>query len=338
MRIIQSAIVLVLCIFTSCKNSNEHRWGDLPQVTNVNNLQQTEFVPTIESPIVYNKNIIYAPAFLYAWDKVKQKLNAPIDLTNNNSNQFKLLNQSTSFKNTLTDDEYSAEAEIVDSFIIAKAFFNKTLPFPSKLQRIENPIQFNETKVLAFGMQSNDEETAKFTKILYYKDDDHFIIKLTPKDNEHEIQLIKGVTEVVNLSQAIEKTNSLIDLGNKEKSNPKVSWKYSLNDIDIFSIPTIKFNIESNYNEIEGQIFATNNKKYHIETAYQRTGFILNENGAVVESEAYATTDSSAAEPIKILPKKMIFDKPFFIIIKRTKSNNPYFVMYVQNTELLTKE
>ena len=338
MRIIKIAIILTLYMLTSCKNSNQYTWSELPQVTNISKLRQTQFVPTLENSITENKNIIYAPAFLYAWEKVKQKLKAPINLTNDNSNELKLLNQSTSFKNTLTDDEYSAEAEIVDSIIRAKAFFNKTLPFQSKLQRLDNPILFNKTKVMAFCMQSYDEEAVKFTKILYYKDDDHFIIKLILKDNADEIQLVKGVTDVVSLSDAIKKINRLIDVGNREKSNTTISWKYSLNDIDIFSIPNIKFNIESNYNAIEGQAFTTNSKKYHVETAYQRTGFILNENGAVVESEAYAVTDSSATEPIKTSPMKMVFDKPFFIIIKHTKSDNPYFVIFVKNSELLERE
>ena len=242
MRIIKIAIILTLYMLTSCKNSNQHTWSELPQVTNISKLRQTQFVPTLENSITGNKNIIYAPTFLYAWKKVKQKLKAPINLTNDNSNEFKLLNQSTSFKNTLTDDEYSAEAEIVDSIIRAKAFFNKTLPFQSKLQRLDNPILFNKTKVMAFGMQSYDEEAVKFTKILYYKDDDHFIIKLILKDNADEIQLVKGVTDVVSLSDAIKKINRLIDVGNREKSNTTISWKYSLNDIDIFSIPNIKLN------------------------------------------------------------------------------------------------
>jgi hypothetical protein len=197
---------------------------------------------------------------------------------------------------------------------------------------------FNKVKVSAFGMQSYDEEAVKFTEILYYKDDDHFILRLTPKENQHEIQLIKGITYIISLSDAVSKTNSLINLGEKEKTNPELSWKYSLNEIDIFSIPIIKFNIDKNYGELEGQAFTTNNKIHHLVTAYQRTGFIFNENGAVVESEAFAVKDSSAAEPAKIHTKKMMFDKPFFIVIKRIKSVYPYFVMRVQNSELLTKE
>lgn len=338
MRIFQAALIFTLFFLTSCKNSQEDKWTELPQVININKLKQTEIVPALESPIKGNKNVVYATAFLYAWDKVKQELEAPIALTNKNSNEFRLINQSTSYKNTLKDEEYSAEVETVDDVIIARAFFNKTLPFSSKLQKIDKPILFNNTNVSAFGIQSYDLAASQFAEILYYKDDDNFVLKLTPKDNEHQILLAKGIDKVANLSAAVEQMNKLIAIGNKERTLHKVSSKYYLNDIDIFSIPTIKFNIETNYTDIQGQTFTTNGKSHHVEEAYQRTGFILNENGAVVESEAYTTADSMTAEPIKVLPKKMVFDKPFFVIIKRTNSDNPYFVMYVQNTELLTKE
>ena len=107
----------------------------------------------------------------------------------------------------------------------------------------------------------------------------------------------------------------------------------------MFAIPTIKFNIATHYKNLQGQIFSTkDNKKHLFQEAYQRTGFIFNENGAVVESEAYTTTDSSSAEPIITHPKKMIFDRPFLIIIKRTDKTNPYFVMKVANSELLTRK
>jgi hypothetical protein len=325
-------------ILISCKNSTVHKWTELPEVINISKLRQTQFTATLESPIDRDKNVVYAPALLFAWDEVRQKLDAPIKLTGINSREFKLFNQSTSYKNSLTKDEYSAKAEIIGNEIIAKAFFNKTLPFPSKLQKIDDGLVFDKTKVTAFGMQSYDEEAAKFTQILYYKDDDHFVLKLVPKDDQHEILLIKGIGNVATLSEALKKTNETIGLGMKERLNSKISWKYTLNDIDIFSIPAIKFNIENNYHNIEGQVFATNNTNYSIATAYQRTGFILNENGAVVESYAVTSTDTTAAEPIKIEPKRMIFNKPFFIIIKKRESENPYFVMYVHDNELLTKQ
>jgi hypothetical protein len=39
----------------------------------------------------------------------------------------------------------------------------------------------------------------------------------------------------------------------------------------------------------------------------------------------------------KMHPKNMVFDKPFFIIIKRLDKPNPYFMMKVENAKLLTQ-
>jgi hypothetical protein len=339
MKSIACLFILNFLLLTSCKNSTKNKWSEFPEVINISKLQQTQFAPTLESPIDRNKNVVYAPALLYAWDEVRQKLDGSIKLADSNSREFKLFNQSTSYKNSLTKDEYSAEAEIISNEIIARAFFNKTLPFPAKLQKIDDGLVFNKAKVAAFGMQSFDEEAVKFTQILYYKEDDHFVLRLIPKDVQHEILLVKGIGNVTTLSEAVKKTNEIIGVGMREKSDPKISWKYSLNEIDIFSIPAIKFNIENDYRDIEGQVFKTDKGNYFVETAYQRTGFILNENGAIAESHALiATTDSAETEPIKIEPKRMIFNKPFFVIVKRRESKNPYFVMYVQNNELLTKQ
>ncbi len=337
--------ILILTVFialTSCNFSNkksEPVWSDLPEVTSLDNLKQTDFVITLENPISENKNIIYAPAFLFAWDKIKEELKFPIIVGKANTIDFNLLNKSISHQSSLTDNEYSATAEIVDGAIIAKAFFNKTLPFETKLQVLDEPINFDTTKVSAFGMYYYNEDAIKFTQILYYKDDDNFILKLVPKDKRHEIILVKGLDKYQTLKDAIKLTNELVSKGKQEQTDNKLLWKYQIVHEDIFAIPAIKFNIATNYKNIEGQGFSTSDtKKHSVQVAYQRTGFIFNENGAVVESEAVAVTDSASAEPIITHPKKMIFDRPFLIIIKRADKSNPYFVMKVANAELLTRK
>ncbi len=294
----------------------------------------------MENPISENKNIVYAPAFLYAWDKIKEELKFPIVADTTNSIDFQLLNKSRSHQNSLTATEYTASTEIIDGIIVAKAFFNKTLPFESKLQALDSPINFDKTNVSAFGMNYYDEAAVKFTQILYYKDDNNFILKLTPKDKQHEIILVKGLDKFHTLNEAIKLTNDLIAEGKKEQINSKLSWKYAILHNDIFAIPAIKFNIETRYKNIEGQGFSTsNNTRYSVDVAYQRTGFILNENGAVVESLAYIEASASEEEgEIIIHPKKMIFDNPFIIVIKRIDKTNPYFVMKVANAELLIKK
>jgi hypothetical protein len=343
LRSIQTLFLLTAFFaLTSCNFSNkksEPVWSDLPEVTSLETLKQTDFVTTLENPISENKNIIYAPAFLYAWDKIKEELKLPIVLNDKNSADLNLLNKSISHQNSLTDKEYSATAEIVDGVIIARAFFNKTLPFETKLEVLVDPIIFGATKVSAFGMYYYNEDAIKFTQILYYKDDNNFILKLAPKDKQHEIILVKGVDKYQTLTEAIKITNDLVAQGKQEQTDKKLLWKYQIEHEDKFAIPSIKFNIATHYKNIQGQTFLTSdNKKHSVEEAYQRTGFILNENGAVVESEAVAALDSASTEPIITHPKKMIFDRPFLIIIKRADKTNPYFVMKVANAELLTRK
>lgn len=342
-RNIQTIFFLtVFLALTSCNFSNkksEPVWSDLPEVTSLETLKQTDFVTTLENPISENKNIIYAPAFLYAWDKIKEELKFPIIPDDKNSADFNLLNKSISHQNSLTDKEYSATAEIFDGAIIARAFFNKTLPFETKLEVLDEPINFGTTKVSAFGMYYYNEDAIKFTQILYYKDDNNFILKLAPKDKQHEIILVKGVDKYKTLAEAIKLTNDLVAQGNREQEDKKLLWKYQIVHEDEFAIPSVKFNIATHYKNIEGQAFSTSdNKKHSVAEAYQRTGFILNENGAAVESETVAAVDSASAEPNITHPKKMIFDKPFLIIIKRVDKTNPYFVMKVENAELLTRK
>jgi hypothetical protein len=311
----------------------------LPTITRLEQLSKTEFVATIENPISETKNTIYAPAFLFAWEKIKEELKSPVVITEKNTLDFRLLNESKSHKGSLTEDEYSAEAEIIGDGIIAKAFFNKTLPFEKKLQILDEPIELDSTKVSAFGMYYYDEEIVQFTDILYYKDDDHYILKLKPKDGQHEIILIKGLEKYQTLKEAIEFTDDWIAQGKKEQAVQKNEWKYRLNPEDVFSIPIIQFNIETNYKKIEGQTFKTSNNKDHfIAEAYQRTGFIFNENGAVVESEAVIIVDSVGTETIIQAPKKMVFNQPFLVLIKRTNQKNPYFILKVMNSELLKRK
>lgn len=338
-------ILLYLTVFPAVYSCNYSEKKSEPartiksEVIRLVKLKQTDFVITLENPISENKNIIYAPAFLYAWDKIKEDLKSPIIIDNSFSTDFYLLNKSISHRNSLHQNEYSVSSQIIDNTIIAKAIFNKTLPFERKLQVLVKPINFDKTQVAAFGMYYYDIDVINFTTILYYKDDNNFILKLAPKDKEHEIILVKGLNRYQTLKDAIKLTNKLIAKGKKEATDRRLLWKYEIVPKDKFAIPAIKFNIETNYRYLEGQSFSTgDNKKHSIELAYQRTGFILDENGAVVESEVVAVVDSAGVDPVIRHPKKMIFDKPFLIIVKRVDNINPYFVMKVANAELLTRE
>ena len=89
-----------------------------------------------------------------------------------------------------------------------------------------------------------------------------------------------------------------------------------------------------------GNVFEANTKTYEILKAWQRTAFKLDEAGAEVKSEAevVCVLGIEQEEETKPTPKKMIFDKPFFVMLRRADATNPYFCLYVANPELLVKE
>jgi len=334
-------ILIILLSLLSCKKDKkkiEEPKVKISPVLSLDSLKQTAFVATLENPIKEKKNIIYAPSLLYAWDKVREKLLSPILLTGSNSLDFKLFNASESHQNALRDSEYSATVKVIDNEISAKAIFTKKLPFEMKMQELDHAINFEGVEVAAFGMKYYDENLLKMLEILYYEDDSNFILKLKPKDEQQEIILVKGLDNYPTLAQAMKRTNALIAEGEKQRTQTELSWKYQFVPKDIFEIPKIEFNIDTHYPGIEGQSFSTKNKqRYSIIEAYQRTDFTLNERGAEVESEAFLTAaaDSGAPKPIVTHPKKLIFDSPFLIILKRVEAPNPYFVMKVANSELL---
>jgi hypothetical protein len=135
------------------------------------------------------------------------------------------------------------------------------------------------------------------------------------------------------------KIEKLTEIGKKERKNEKTKWKYEYNVEDVVIIPKFNFNIETSYSNLEGNRFSSNKQYFQIEQAWQRTAFILDESGAEIESEAeIAVAEEIEEEYEKPKPKKMIFDKSFLILLKRTDAKNPYFGLWTTNAELMIKE
>jgi len=76
----------------------------------------------------------------------------------------------------------------------------------------------------------------------------------------------------------------------------------------------LNFNIETNYSTLEGNRFNSYKQNFQIERVWQRTAFILDESGAEIESEAEIEV-AVEEEYEKQKPKKMVFDKPFLILL-----------------------
>ncbi len=333
----------VLFFLLSCTEKREFE-----EVKKISEYPKTEFLPTLENTISKDKNAVYCVTLLYAWEEVRKIIKLPLQINNKeNTQDLVLLHNSTSFRNVLNTDEYSSSVEIKKADkdfpfdrIKAKAEFDKSLPFEFDLNSFDNKLTFDGIKVASFGSFGAGKDAYKTIKILYYKNDNEFVIKLLPKDQQHEIILFKTKKQFENLAQMNVELIKKKSLGQKESKQEKKMWKYYLQDEDEVIIPKFNFNIETNYQNIEGNQIQTSENRYVIQEAYQRTAFILDEKGAKIESEAEISVTTDAMEEIGELPKpkKMHFDKPFFTLLKKVNSENLYFVLFANNAELMVKE
>lgn len=326
-------------IITNDTNSLEKNIDDrkFPKETDLSEYPKTEFITTLESKINTSKNNVYCVTMLYAWNEVKNIVNEPFKI-DSNFKHLTLLNNSSSFKDVLNPDEYIISSEIDGFNIKAKAEFKKSLTFQTELNSYKDGLKFNNEKVASFGITGiYNYEQLKIVSILYYKNDNNFIIKLHPKDSNHEIILFKSEKKFDKMNDINSEIIKLIVQGKEDKQNENIKWKYDILEEDEIIIPKFNFNIETIYKDLTGNTFDTKEKSYTIERAWQRTAFILDEKGAEIESEAEIEYYTEEEDPNKPKPKKMIFDKPFFIMLKKTKSQNPYFGLWVANTELMSK-
>jgi 16S rRNA U516 pseudouridylate synthase RsuA-like enzyme len=74
---------------------------------------------------------------------------------------------------------------------------------------------------------------------------------------------------------------------------------------------------------------------YFISQMFENIKFDMDEKGARVENEAVIVMEKAAFEIAEEKVKKFILNKPYWIVMKRIDSQNPYFVLGVNNTELM---
>lgn len=325
-------ILFCKCNFSSDKNTDFEEDKTFPTVKNLSQFEQTIFLPTLESELGIQKNGIYAASLLMAWDEIKNGVSDSVK--NIESPTLNLMNQSTSYQTALAKNEYSSSVDISFNRIAAQAFFKKSLPFVYPFERDKNCLAFQKDSVVSFGVY----EPQYSVKIFYYNHDNDFAVKLLPKDDKHEIILLKSdFSTATSIKKILENLEITYSEFKKDKSS---LWKHYFEYEDSLRIPIIEFNIETRYSEIEETTFFANKKTFVIDTFYQRTAFVLNEKGAEVESEAEisATETPAMAEKEPQRPKKLFFDKPYLVMLKRVDSPFPYFAMFVANSELMIKK
>lgn len=282
----------------------------------------------------FNEKILHEKLKLNAKDKIAlemvNKLNNPIFAKNDLDEKSYYVKSGYGQKTVNLINKESREKFPKKSFgdlnikldsneIISYAYFLKEVEYETKFE--EKNVSFENKKVEGFyAKRGNQKENIKIIK---YKNDDKFIISLKLKDKDDELILTKGYN-MNNPQIAVDEIN--------KNNKPQLP---TIGKLDRFEIPKLHLDCHRDYIELIGKYLANQDfENYFITHMFESIKFDMDEAGARVENAATVVTEiASMARPAKY--KSFILDKPYWVIMKRKNSQNPYFILGVNNTELM---
>ena len=202
--------------------------------------------------------------------------------------------------------------------LIAYAYFLKKVTYEVPFTICDT--WFDQQRVA--GFKAEDDKQRKTVRVLKYISDDQFIIQIALRDKGDELILVKGY-DTQHPAQVLEELNA------------RDSAISSLADEDSFRMPLLKLQYRRDYTQLEGKSFLNKGwTGYFIGQMFEDLSFELDETGARVENQAVITAERGAFLPPKNA-RNFFLDKPFWVIMKRMDSVNPYLLLGVNNTTIM---
>lgn len=211
-------------------------------------------------------------------------------------------------------------ADLREEDLISYAYFYKKVAYEVPFTRQD--MLFKGERVLGFEAVKHQKQTVE---VLQYHNDGQFILRLRLQNPADELLLAKGYDNrrPAELLQAI--------AGLPAQEVPR------LGDDDFFKMPLLRLQCRREYTEMLGK--ALKNKgfaQYIISQMFENIAFELDETGARVENEA-AIGALRAAKPHLNTRRNFYLDQPFWVVMKRADSSHPYFLLGVNNTNIMQK-
>ena len=213
------------------------------------------------------------------------------------------------------------DINLLQTEIISYAYFLKEVEYKAVFEKKD--FSFNGEEVE--GFYAKKELQRENVQIIKYENDDKFIVKLRLKDSDDELILAKGY-DMTNPQEIVEEINQ----------NNKGSLSI-IEESDRFEAPILHLDHSRDYVELVRKFLANQGfEEYFIAQMFENIKFDMDEKGARVENEAGIIMATSISEPQE--PRNFIMDKSYWVVMKRTDSENPYFILGVNNTELMEKK
>lgn len=332
-------------------------------------LRQSAVVPTLDTPMPKGKNVIWCSTLQLAWNRLgKDVLHERPDVRGAEAvvsrlNQTQLGEDDLPLGSCLAmagfakdgvvekvksemRHRFKKEVEIdllEPSSILAYAYLEANAAFTIPFFDNREPLHFREssgkaTEVTSFGIEERHEyayhELREQIDVLYQlrseneREPVEFAIDLCRDSmpNQIVVAYVPPKATLADLLNDLEKKTQEFARQHQEKY-----WR-EFGVRDVLLVPNLNWEVQHHFTELEGtdkRFLNTGFTDYHIAKAMQTIHFKLDRSGAELAAET-----QMFCLPI---PTHFIFDRPFLIVVKKRSANRPFFVMWVDDAELLCK-
>jgi hypothetical protein len=359
----------VLLAFVSCRRGPEVQASVSPEEIETTALKKTCIVPTLDYPISEHNNAIWCGTLQLAWNKLKDDIvHEPISLVGADKLSSELNNPRVS-ADDLDPESCYADAGLVSDGILERIQAEMARRFPSEPKplfsdRYRRPmptivaysyLYVNIPFMHAFSnqpfpfkfRQSNGEsvETTSFCGLPRAAHDQVDVLDYDPRSGfdtaEFAVDLCRDTSPYQIVLARMSRPGTLDEgIASVEqrimqfKQKPGYESERRLKREDSLVVPDLLFKLEHHFSELEGK--SLGNKRfedYYLFEAVQMIDFGLSRTGLVLKSQVRLGT-------VRGVPPRRYFhfSKPFLIYVKkRTSGSRPFFVMWVDNAELMKR-
>lgn len=349
----------------------EGRTGSAPLLTP----HATEVVPTLDCSIPKGKNVVWCASFLAGWKSLAEKMaEEPLSLAgaertvaslNNAPDPRAFIPEAALYATAgwkqrgIIEQIHSELAQkfphkqppafpgaAPDSFV-AYAYLEANVKFSLPYFQSGEPLAFidsagKSTPVCSFGIRPEDEFSYKRlrgqARLLFRKglDFEHvhnmeFAIDLCRYSSPSQIVVARIPSEPT-LAAAIARVKNECAASETRKENQPRHAPYlrSIGPSDVLLVPDLLWQLSHHFSELEGGRFLNSKLPgQRLDIAQQDILFRLDRSGADLKSESQFVSFGGSSH--------FLFDRPFLIYMCQRGSKEPYFALWIDNAELLTK-
>jgi prepilin-type processing-associated H-X9-DG protein len=229
--------------------------------------------------------------------------------------------------------------------VVAYAYLGLDMVFEHPFRANERPFAFTgsdgtKTDATSFSDYGEGDKEAvqvrEQVEILHYgygdkRDNASFAVDLCKHTQPYQIILAR-----MPVASTLRETVATVEQAiSAFKDDPDYDTLRRLRPIDRLTVPDVLYKLTHHFRELEDKDLGNAHlKDTFIFEALQTIDFSLSRTGVILRSAGYIASASRSAQIEK--PRYLYFDRPFLIYVKKRQPEaQPFFVMWVDNAELL---